>query len=88
MLDKPERGGEAEPGNAAGHEIGAVGSQGELGRASQADAGIAVRRQHQLADMTGGLHQAERFADRREREGAMRERPDRPFVQGRGYLGE
>ena len=88
MLDEPARRGEAEPGNAAGHQIGAVGSQGEFGRAAQADAGIAVRRQHQLADMTGGLHQAEGLADRREREGAMRERPDRAFVQRRRNLGE
>ena len=56
MLRKPTRRLETEAGNAAGDQIGAVPPQRHVGRLAEPDAAVAVRQQHQLADVTGGLH--------------------------------
>src|SRR3954453_11889966 len=88
MLSQPTRRLETEAGNAAGDQIGAVPPQRHVGQLAEPDAAVAVRQQHQLADMTGGLHQPECVRDLAKAKAAMRQRPDRPLRQRRRYLAQ
>ena len=70
---QPFSGGEAEAAGAADHQVDAVRSDGEGAGRSRILAGLAGRRDHDLADMAGALHQPEGVAQPLAAEHAMRQ---------------
>src|SRR6516164_4173036 len=65
-----------------------VAAKGDVRSLAQADSGIAVGNQHELADVTGSMHQPERVAECRESEDTMGQRSDRARTQCFGNFTE